>query len=48
VFKPMVMMLVVERRSGERERESLLAAETGLGKLVFWLYLDLNFSTHGA
>jgi len=32
----------------EREREVLLAAEIGLGRLVFLLSLDPNFSTHGA
>jgi hypothetical protein len=56
VFKPVVTMLVVEHRGGEREREreierereSLLAAETRLGRLVFWLYLDPNLSTFGA
>ena len=34
MFKPVVMMLAAERRSGERGREVLLAAETRLGRLV--------------
>jgi hypothetical protein len=44
VFKPVVMMLAAERHGGERERQVLLAAGTGLGMLVFWLSLDPNFS----
>jgi len=40
----MVMMLAAERRGGERERQVQLAAGTGLGRLVFWLSLDPNFS----
>ena len=50
VFKLVVIMLVAERCDGERERERevLLAAEIGLGRLVFLLSLDPNFSIHGA
>ena len=45
VFKPVVTMLAAERPGGERERERqvLLAAETGLKRLVFRLSLDPNF-----
>ena len=35
VFKLVVTILAAERRSGERERQVLLAAGTGLGRLVF-------------
>ncbi|KAL3573214.1 hypothetical protein D5086_027118 [Populus alba] len=44
VFKLVVTMLASERRGGERERQVLLVAGTGLGRLVFLLSLDPNFS----
>jgi hypothetical protein len=46
VFKPVVTMLVAERRGGERE--VLLAVETGCWRLVFLLSFDQNFSPLGA
>jgi hypothetical protein len=45
VDRPVVVVVVAVGRGGERNREVLLAAETGLGRLVFWLSLDRNFST---
>jgi hypothetical protein len=45
VYRPVVVVVVAEGHGGERNREVLLAAETGLGRLVFWLSLDRNFST---
>jgi hypothetical protein len=42
------LVVVAGGRGGERNREVLLAAETGLGRLVFWLSFDRNFSTPGA
>jgi hypothetical protein len=46
---PVVVVVVVARGRGEeRNREVLLAAETGLGRLVFWLSLDPNFFVPGA
>jgi len=44
VLKPVATMLAAERRGGGKERQVLLAAGTGLGRLVFWLSLDPNFS----
>jgi len=40
VYRPVVVVVVAGGRGGERNREVLLAAETGLGRLVFWLSLD--------
>jgi hypothetical protein len=53
VFKPVVMMLVAERRGGERERErerekGSAGSRNRLGRLVFLLSLGPNFSTPGA
>jgi hypothetical protein len=45
VDRPVVVVVAVGGRGGERNREVLLAAETGLGRLVFWLSLDRNFSS---
>ena len=44
VLKPVATMLAAERRDGGKERQVLLAAGTRLGRLVFWLSLDPNFS----
>jgi hypothetical protein len=44
VDRPVVVVVVVGGRGEERNREVLLATETGLGRLVFWLSLDRNFS----
>ena len=45
----LVVVLVVAGGHGrERNREVLLAAETGLGRLVFLLSLDRHFSTSRA
>jgi hypothetical protein len=47
VFKLVVMMLVAERRDGERERGSV-GSRNRVREAVFLLSLDPNFSTHGA
>ena len=44
VLKPVETMLAAERRGGGKERQVLLAEGTGLGRLVFLLSLDPNFS----
>ena len=48
VYRPVVVVVVAGGRYGERNREVLLAAGIGLGRLVFLLSLDHNFSTPGA
>jgi hypothetical protein len=49
VFKPVVTMLVAECHGGERERErSSASSKNRLGRLVFLLSLDPNFSIPGA
>jgi hypothetical protein len=48
VDRPVVVVVVVGGRGGERNREVLLAVETELGRLVLLLSLDLNFSALGA
>ena len=48
VYRLVVVVVVAGGRGGERNREVLLAAETGLGRLVFWLSLDPNFFVPGA
>jgi hypothetical protein len=57
VFKPVVTMLVAECHGGDRERErdrdrdrerSSAGSKNRLGRLVFLLSLDPNFSTPGA
>jgi hypothetical protein len=53
VFKPVVTMLVAECHGGERERErererGSAGSKNRLGRLVFLLSLDPNFSTPGA
>jgi hypothetical protein len=45
VDRPVVVVVVAGGCIGERNREVMLAAETGLGRLVFLLSLDKNFST---
>jgi hypothetical protein len=49
VYRPVVVVVVVVAggRGGERNREVLLAAETGLGRLVFWLSVDRNLFIGG-
>ena len=48
VYRLVVVVVVAGGRGGERNREVLLAAETELGRLVYLLSLDRNFSTPGA
>jgi hypothetical protein len=51
VFKLVVMMLVAERRDGERERErerGSVGSRNRVREAIFLLSLDPNFSTHGA
>jgi len=51
VYRTVVVVVVVVVAGGcggERNIEVLLAAETGLGRLVFWLSLDRSFSTSRA
>ena len=48
VDRPVVVLVVAGGHGRERNREVLLAAETGLGRLVFWLSLDRHFSTSKA
>jgi hypothetical protein len=48
VYRTVVVVVVAGGCGGERNIEVLLAAETELGRLVFWLSLDRSFSTSRA
>jgi len=43
VERPVVVVVVAGGRGGERNREVLQAAETGLGRLVFFAVFRLKF-----
>jgi hypothetical protein len=43
VDRPVVVVVVAGGRIGERNREVMLAAETGLGRLVFLLSFRHKF-----